>query len=160
MTTEAGAVSPTPDLVTVRPTTTAVVRGTVSVEEITDFFDRSFSVVAEALAAQGVSPTGPAFALYRGLPAEILDLEVGFPTGRAIEADGSVEVGELPGGQVARMVHAGSFDGLSEAWQRLGSWIAEQSLTPAESVWEVYLTEPSPEVDPAELRTELNWPIT
>jgi hypothetical protein len=27
-------------------------------------------------------------------------------------------------------------------------------------MWEVYLTEPSPEMDPADLRTELNWPVT
>jgi effector-binding domain-containing protein len=25
--------------------------------------------------------------------------------------------------------------------------------------WEVYLTQPSPDVDPAELRTELNLPV-
>jgi effector-binding domain-containing protein len=149
----------TPELVTVPATTTAVVRGTVAAEETADFFDRSFSVLGEAMAAQGVSPTGPAFGLYRGLPDQTVDLEVGFPTGRAVETDGSVEVGELPGGQVARMVHAGSFDGLAEAWQRLGGWIAEQGLTPGETYWEVYLTEPNPEMDPADLRTELNWPV-
>jgi effector-binding domain-containing protein len=26
-------------------------------------------------------------------------------------------------------------------------------------MWEVYLTEPSPDMDPAELRTELFWPL-
>lgn len=25
------------------------------------------------------------------------------------------------------------------------------------ALWEVYLTEPSPDMDPADLRTELNW---
>ena len=29
----------------------------------------------------------------------------------------------------------------------------------AEDRWEVYLTEPSPEMDPNELRTALNWTI-
>ena len=58
------------------------------------------------------------------------------------------------------MVHAGSFDGLSEAWQRLGAWIGGQGLTPANDYWEVYVTEPSPDMDPADLRTELNWPVS
>ena len=159
MTTNAGS-DPVPELVTVAPTTTAVVRGTVSAEEITDFFDRSFSVLGEAIAAQGVTPTGPAFGLYRGIPDETVDLEVGFPTNWAIEPDGAAEPGGLPGGQVARVVHAGSFDGLAGAWQGLGAWIAEQGLTPAEAYWEVYVTEPSPDMDPAELRTELNWPVS
>ena len=159
MTTEVGSVQPTPELVTVEPVTTAVVRGTIAAEEVTDFFDRSFSVLSEAMGAQGMHPTGAAFSLYRGIPDETMDLEVGFPADRAIEPDGSVEAGELPGGQVARVVHAGSFDGLGEAWQRLGGWIAEQGLTPGETFWEVYVTEPSPEMDPADLRTELNWPV-
>lgn len=161
MTTKVGPPdSSAPELVTVEPATTAVVRGLISAKEVTDFFDRSFSVLAEALAAQGVSPAGPAFGLYRGIPDETMDLEVGFPTDRPIEPDGSAEAGQRPGGRVARVVHAGSFDGLSEAWQRLGAWIAEQGLTPGETYWEVYLTEPSPEMDPADLRTELNWPVS
>ena len=160
MTTEIGPGHPTPELVTVQPTTTAVVRGTVSAEEITDFFDRSFSVLGEAIAAQGVSPTGPAFGFYRGMPDETIDVAVGFPTDRKIEPDGSAEPGELPGGRVARVVYAGGFDGLGEAWQRLGAWIAEQGLTPGENYWEVYVTEPSPDMDPADLRTELNWPVS
>lgn len=159
MTTTAGG-DPRPELVEVPPTVTAVVRGTVAMDEITDFFDRSFSVLGQTLAAQGVTPAGPAFALYRGLPAETIDLEVGFPTDRAVEVDGSVEAGELPGGRVARLVHAGSFDGLSAAWQQLGGWVAEQGVKPAEVYWEVYLTEPNPQMDPADLRTELNWPIS
>ncbi len=159
MTTNAGAGS-SPELVTVEPTTTAVVRGTIAADEVSDFFDRSFSVLREAIAAQGVTATGPAFALYRGIPDETMDLEVGFPTDRAIEPDGSAEPGELLGGQVARVIHAGSFDGLAGAWQGLGAWIAEQGLTPAESYWEVYVTEPGSDMDPAELRTELNWPVS
>ena len=151
---------PQPELVTVEPATTAVVRGTVSLTAIRDFFDRSFTELGEAMGAQGVEATGPAFGLYRGMPDETLNLEVGFPTDRAVEPHGSAEAGELPGGRVARVVHAGSFEGLAEAWQRLGGWIAGQGLTPSETYWEFYVTEPSPDMDPAELRTELNWLLT
>lgn len=160
MTTEVGSGQPTPELVGVPPTTTAVVRGTIAAEEVTDFFDLSFSVLAKAMGAQGVTATGPAFGLYGGIPDKTMDVEVGFPTDRAIEPDGSAEAGELPGGRVARVVHAGAFDGLGEAWQRLGDWIAEQGLTAGETFWEVYVTEPSPDMDPAQLRTELNWPVS
>ena len=160
MTSHAATDQPTPELLTVEPMTTAVVKGTVSPKELRDFFDRSFSVLGEVVPAQGMSIIGPAFGLYRGIPDETVDLEVGFPTDRAIEPDGSAEAGELPGGRVVRLVHAGSYDGLGEAWQRLGRWIAEQGLTPGDTFWEVYLTEPSPGTDPADLRTELNWPVS
>ena len=161
MTTEVGSTDKSiPELVNLEPRTAAVVRGTVSAEEITDFFDRSFSVLGEVIAAQGVSPTGPAFGLYRGVPDETIDVAVGFPTDRPIEPDGSAEAGEQPGGRVARVLYAGGFDGLGEAWQQLGAWIAEQGLTPSETYWEVYVTEPTPDMDPADLRTELNLPVS
>ena len=48
MTTEVGSTDESiPELVTLEPTTAAVVRGTVEADEITDFFDRSFSVLGE-----------------------------------------------------------------------------------------------------------------
>lgn len=159
MTTIAGSDRPTPEVVSVQPVTTAVVRATIPSAEVTGFFDRSFGVLGEALAAQGVTPHGPAFALYRGVPDETMDLEVGYPVDRVIEPDGAAEPGELPGGRVARAVHTGSFDALGDAWQHLGEWIADQGLTPApeELFWEVYVTEPRPDMDPADLHTELNW---
>jgi effector-binding domain-containing protein len=39
----------------------------------------------------------------------------------------------------------------------LGTWIGEQDLIPSRVFWEVYLTEPTPDTDPADLRTELDW---
>jgi effector-binding domain-containing protein len=148
-----------PELVTVEPATTAVVRGVVPVTELPGFFDRSFGALAQTLAAQQIAITGPAFALYRGPLAETADLEVGFTTATAVHADGDVTPGSLPGGTVARLIHAGGFDALSESWQRLRAWIDAAGLTPAQPIWEVYLTEPTPDMDPADLRTELNWPV-
>jgi effector-binding domain-containing protein len=160
MTSNADTDLPTPELLTVEPRTTAAVKGTISPKEIADFFDRSYAVLREAIAAQGVSIAGPAFALYRGIPDDTMDLEVGYPTDRAIEPDGSAEASGLPGGRVVRLVHAGSYDGLAEAWQRLGGWVAKQGLIPGETYWEVYVTEPTPDMDPADLRTELNWSVS
>ncbi|MFF3166410.1 GyrI-like domain-containing protein [Streptomyces sp. NPDC003273] len=69
-------------------------------------------------------------------------------------------VGSLPGGRVARLTHFGSFDGLGASWERLGSWIQARGLSAGEDRWETYVTQPSPGMDPRDLRTELNWPVT
>lgn len=148
-----------PELVDVPPATTAVICGTVAMGELADFFDRSFSRLAPAIAGQGVSIAGPAFALYHGQPGATADLEVGFATDRAVRTDGDVRAGSLPGGPVARLVHRGAYDRLGESWGRLRAWIEAHGLTPGHDLWEVYVTEPSPEMDPADLRTELNWPL-
>jgi effector-binding domain-containing protein len=41
----------------------------------------------------------------------------------------------------------------------LRGWIEAQGLRAGETFWEVYLTQPTPDMDPGELRTELNWPV-
>ena len=148
-----------PAIVTLEPVTTAVIRRVVPMDRLPEFFDGSFGALAAAVQEQDASVAGPAFAFYHRLPTDTADLEVGFPTLRAVTATGDVRAASLPGGRVARVVHAGSFDGLGPAWERLRGWIDAQGLRAGETFWEVYLTEPTPDMDPAELRTELNWPV-
>ncbi|GAB3464351.1 GyrI-like domain-containing protein [Streptomonospora sediminis] len=148
-----------PGLATVDRTTTAVIRGTVAEADLPSFYDRSFGAIATAIAAQGANITGPAFGLYRGDFGDPVDLEVGFPVDRAIEQDGDVAPGQLPGGRVARLTHAGAFDGLPGSWTRLCDWITEQGMRTETFYWESYVTEPTPDMDPADLRVELIMPL-
>lgn len=150
---------PTPELVEVEPCTTAVVRGVVPVADIAGFFDRSFGVLAEVLTEQGASIESPAFGIYRGPVGDTVDIEVGFVTAAPVEPAGDVVPSERPGGRVARVVHEGSFDQLASSWSRLGEWMEREGLAPGPVMWEVYVTQPSPDMDPADLRTELNWPL-
>jgi effector-binding domain-containing protein len=148
-----------PELADETETITAVIHGVVPMAEIAAFFDRSFSELATVLDEQGIVPTGPAFARYAGPPGESADLEVGFPVDTRMSSKGEVHASSLPPGRVARLVHAGDYDQLGEAWGRLGAWITEQGLSPGADLWEVYVTEPSPDMDPADLRTELFWTV-
>lgn len=150
---------PEPALVDLPATPTAVIAAVVPADELVPLFDRAYGQVAAVVSDQAIGIAGPAFALYHREPGETVDLEIGFPVGRAVRPDSQVRPGELPAGRVARVVHRGAFDQLGASWGRLRSWIAEQGLTPGGQFWEVYLTEPSPEMDPADLRTELNWPV-
>ncbi|MFG3343661.1 GyrI-like domain-containing protein [Streptomyces sp. NPDC048018] len=148
-----------PRLVELEPEITAVVRGVVALDELRTFFDGAFGALGRVLHRQQVPPKSAAFGLHHGAPGEKLNLEVGFVTGREVRAEDGVATGVLPGGRVARVTHRGGFDGLAESWERLGAWIRAQGLRGGEDRWEVYVTQPTPDMDPRELRTELNWPI-
>jgi effector-binding domain-containing protein len=148
-----------PEITTVEPVTTAAVRRTVAMSELANFYDTAFRALTETLAAQGISPAGPAFGLYHGAPTETTDVEAGFATVRAVDRAGEVIASSLPGGRVARVVHHGSYDALGESWGRLHAWVVGQGLQPGDVMWEVYVTEPTPDTDPAELRTELNLTV-
>jgi effector-binding domain-containing protein len=153
------AVSAEPELVELAPAVTAVVRGVVPLAGLRDFYDESFRVLPATISAQGAAIVGPAFALYRGPWGESVDLEAGFFTGRPVTPEGKVEPGSLPGGRAGRLTHVGSFDGLGDSWARLESWLRGLGLAPAAERWEVYVTQPTPDMDPARLRTDLHWPV-
>lgn len=152
--------SASPELVAVEPAVTAVVRGVVPFSGLRDFFDASFRALGETLARQQVAVRSPAFGLYHEPPTQTARLEVGFVTDRAVRPEGDVAVSALPAARVARTVHHGSFDGLGASWERLHNWVREQGLTPGPVMWEVYVTQPTPDMDPRDLRTELNCVVS
>lgn len=148
-----------PEFADVEEAVTAVVRGVVPLAGLPDFFDASFRALGETLGRQQVTVRSPAFGFYHRHPDETADLEVGFVTDRPVRPEGDVIAATLPAARVARLVHHGSFDELSASWERLGAFVHEQGLRAGPLMWEFYVTEPTPDMDPADLRTELNLTI-
>ncbi len=140
---------------------TAVVRATDHpLAEMATLFDTTFQALFPALAAAGISPVGPAFSLHHRMPTDTSDLEVGIPIDRPLEAPieaGGVliEPSSLPAGDVATRSYLGGYDGLGEAWGAFMASVVAAGRAPAFPFWEVYVTEPTPDADPATLRTEL-----
>ncbi|WP_295628191.1 AraC family transcriptional regulator [uncultured Corynebacterium sp.] len=155
-----------------RAVPTAVVRAfDVPMDDLSGLFDSAFSVLLPALGSAGVSPAGAPFALYPRFSDDWsrCDIEVGVPLDAPlpgpIEAplsDGSAiefVASELPAGKVASSLYVGGYDGLGPAWQEFTDALIAAGHTPAMPCWEVYLTEPTPDADPADMRTGLNTPV-
>lgn len=148
-----------PRVVVLPDVPTMVVRATVSGDELRGFFDRSFAALGEALEQQQATAAGPAFAYYPEQPGERFELEVGFPVERPVPDGNDVIGSHLPGGRAATLEHRGGYDELGRSWGRLQEWVEQQGLAPASGFWEVYLTEPTPDGDPAANRTALYIPL-
>lgn len=146
-------------ITTLEPVPTAAVRATVAMDALRTFFDDSFGRLFATLREQQVEPTGAPYARYRGEPTDTVDVEIGVPTSGPVTVAGEVRPSELPGGEVVTATHVGAYDGLGASYVELARWIGERGRTPSSSMWEVYLTEPGPEVDPAGLRTQICWPL-
>lgn len=137
----------------------AAVSAVVPMAELTGFFDTAYSRVFAAVQAQGIVPAGAPYAFYRAMPTDVCDLDAGIPVAAPIEADGDVHPTVLPAGRAATGTHAGAYEDLGDSWGELMAWAGRQGLVPAGPFWEVYLTEPRPGMDPAELRTQLVVPV-
>ena len=128
--------------------------------ELPTLFDSTFRVLFPALAERGIAPAGAAFSLYHRSPGATADLEVGIPVATALTEP--ITVGDvvltpstLPAGSVATASHLGSYDGLGDAWGNFMAAIVASGRAPSLPFWEVYVTEPRPDMDPATLRTDL-----
>lgn len=129
--------------------------------DLPTLFDSVFSGMFSALGERGVRPAAPPFALYRRIPDATVDLEIGVPIAEPLT--GSIDIGQgravepsaLPSGSVAVLSHHGPYDSLAESWGKVMDGVVAAGRTPLLPFWEVYVTEPSPTMDPAELRTDL-----
>ncbi|QDQ96947.1 GyrI-like domain-containing protein [Tomitella fengzijianii] len=126
-----------------------------------ELMDAVFSELFPALASAGTAPAGPALAMHTRVPTDTVDMAVGVPVTAPLTesldlGDGhTVVASSIPAGRVAATSHLGSYDGLGDAWGRFMGDVASAGHTPTTRFFEVYVTEPTPDADPATMRTDL-----
>lgn len=147
-----------PEIVTLEPRQVALLRETVRMDALGDYFGRAFSAAAQVAGAQGVQIVGPPLGVYFGMPSETVDVGAGFPTDRPFTPDGGVAPFTLPGGRAAQVLHVGSYDAMQDTYGRLMAWFGAEGLTGGQVMWEEYLTEPDPAA-PDATRTLIVWPL-
>jgi effector-binding domain-containing protein len=137
----------------------AAIHLTVRQTEIRQVMGPGLNEVHAAIAAQGISSTGPWFTHHFRIDQEVFDFEICVPTAVPVVAAGRVKPSQLPATTVARTVYHGGYEGLAAAWGEFDAWIAAHGHTGAMDLWECYLAGPESSPDPAQWRTELNRPL-
>ncbi len=137
---------------------TAVEFATLPVNEIGPWLGKVYADVAGYLGRKGAGPVGPPFARYHPVGDGTFEVEAGFVATTPVGGEDEIEPSDLPKGTVAVTVHVGPFDAMVPAYEALTAWVAAQGGTPAGDPWEIYLTDPMAEPDPARWRTEVVMP--
>lgn len=137
---------------------TASVRQDVARDDIPESIGRSFQLVREALGAQGIAPEGAPFVRYHTF-GDVVDLEAGMMVASPIQPRGEVKPGQLPAGPAAIAVHAGPYESLAATYDAMERWLAASPHQPNGGPWELYITDPSAEPDPAKWLTEVIFPL-
>jgi effector-binding domain-containing protein len=138
---------------------TAVIHLTIPREEIRNVMGPAITEVRTAVAAQGMTPSGPWFSYHFRMDPAVFDFEVGVPMSSPVAAAGRVNAGHLPAARVARTVYRGSYEGLPDAWGEFDAWITANGYTKRGDLWERYVAGPESSADPATWCTELNRPL-
>jgi effector-binding domain-containing protein len=138
---------------------TAVIRLIIPRDEIQHVMGPAIGEVMGAVAAQGIGLAGPVYSHHFKMSPDTWDFEVGVPVTAPVTPTGRVTPSELPAAKVARTIYHGPYEGLGDAWGEFMAWIEAEGLTPAEGLWERYVTGPESGPDASTWSTELNRPL-
>jgi effector-binding domain-containing protein len=138
---------------------TAVIHLRCRPDAISASMGEAFGKLFAAIGRAGAIPAGPVFSRYFEFGAEAVDFECGVAVTAPFTGEGEVAAGELGGGEAAVGVHVGPYDTLHETYSAMQTWIVSQERRPSSFMWEVYLTDPEQEPDPARWQTEIYWPV-
>jgi effector-binding domain-containing protein len=138
---------------------TAAIRDEVPEGSLAEAMGGMFQAVMAALREQGITPASKPFARYHAV-GQVVDLEAGVIIKDPFQPSGQVRSSELPAGPAAIAVHTGSYETLEATHAAMQRWLEANPGQQANGgPWEIYVTDPAEEPDPAKWITEVIYPL-
>lgn len=137
----------------------AVIRLTTTPAELAGDLGRLLARVLSHALAAGATPAGPPFTRFLHTDDQRVDLETGMTFDRPVPPGGDVQATELPATDAVVVRHLGPYDQLPAAHHAAAAHARKQGRTPSGAPWEVYMTDPGDEPDPANWLTEVYLPV-
>lgn len=113
----------------------------------------------QAIQEQKIAPAGPMIGVYYISPdmvkPEGLLWEMGFPVSPKVEVQPPLEKKEWKFTLVVSAIHKGAYEETGKTYNKMFEWMKENKLTPAGPVLERYMTMPTPDTKPEDLRSEI-----
>jgi AraC family transcriptional regulator len=136
-----------------------VIRRKVKLSELAKTLGETFGQIGVYTRRAGIAMAGPPLTRYIEWGPGLLTIEAGMPVAMSTPGEGEIKAETLPGGWAAVTIHAGPYDGLSEAHAAVQQWIEAEGLAAAGGPWESYITDPGDFPDPKDWKTEIFWPV-
>jgi DNA-binding transcriptional MerR regulator len=145
----------------VEPQLVAGIEATIPTrDEVNTTFNRLFDELYAYTGRHGARMAGPAIALWHDpeYPERDIHVAAAAPIQEPIPASDRVQIHTLPGGEMACLIHHGSFATLHEAYSALMHWLESSGYRPAGPNRELYL-QYERAGDPAQYVTEIQLPV-
>jgi DNA-binding transcriptional MerR regulator len=128
-------------------------------EELNEEGGKAMGQLAAGLHTAGIDPAGPPRWVYRSMDDDSWTIEACFPISGVESAPVGFTLHRLDGGRAATALHVGPYDELGMAYRELEVWIEKQGLVATGPTFDVYLNDPNEVSSPAELETQIFWPV-
>jgi effector-binding domain-containing protein len=119
---------------------------------------RCFGAVAQYLGELGEAPAGMPFAAFYNMDMNDMDVEIGFPVGRALPGRGEIQASEIPGGWQAALLYVGRYDAMVPAYQALTEFVKASGYEATGVAYEFYLNDPTG-LSPEQAQTLIMFPL-
>jgi effector-binding domain-containing protein/uncharacterized protein YndB with AHSA1/START domain len=137
----------------------AVIRDTITMDEIGKTLGENYGEIMDVLKKQKVECTGPPMAISMAWEPTRWDFEAALPVSKEIKPSGRVSYKQSYAGKVIYVVYTGPYEKTEKAYLDLDNYVKENKLEEAGGPWEVYITDPATESDPAKWVTEIYFPV-
>lgn len=147
--------------ITTQPALTVATWRTITTySDIFEHIPEGFGRVMTVLGQLDIAPAGIPFTIFHLAPDGDTegDIATAVPIQETFDPDSGVECIQLPATPTASVTHSGSYANMGGSYATLVTWIQEHGHSIAGPAREIYLNSPA-EVDEAELRTEIHFPI-
>ena len=134
------------------------IRSRSAVQGIPELMGRCFGAVAQYLGELGEAPAGMPFAAFYNMDMNDMDVEIGFPVGRALPGRGEIQASEIPGGWQATLLYVGRYDAMVPAYEALGEFVKAEGHEATGVTYEFYLNDPS-DLSPEQAQTLIMFPL-
>jgi effector-binding domain-containing protein len=136
---------------------TLFIHSTCAVQDLPNFFGKTFGDIVQYLASLGEQPTGAAYCIYYNMDMQALDIQAGFPVAHTIPGKGDIQSGEIPAGRYASGLNIGPYDKMEPFYDTLKKWVQTQGEEVTDVAFEWYFS--PPDTPPQDVKTEVWFPL-
>ena len=144
---------------TIPATQVLTIKAVCSQEELPEKLGELYGQIAAEMQKNKLEFAGQPFAIYHKYDPKAIEFEAGIPVNKAGKSSGKIVAKELKSGPVAMIAHYGKYEGTYNAHMFMDQWLTQNQKQVSGSPWEVYVTDPMKEKDPAKWLTEVYYPL-
>ena len=135
------------------------IKAVCSQEELPNKLGEIYGQISAEMQKNKLQFAGQPFAIYHKYDPAAIEFEAGIPVNKAGKSTGNIVAKEIKAGPVAMIAHYGKYEGTYNAHMFMDQWLTQNKKQVSGSPWEVYVTDPVTEKDPAKWLTEIYYPL-